>query len=119
MTLACFVPTARPDLSTPAPNSTAQHSKAWWAQHLYSWCGYSKGKPTLYYWQIRSQSEVDFVIYGESGLFAFEVKNSRRVDQGDLTALKHFAEDYADADVHVRHRRAADLDVFSKAGVLG
>jgi uncharacterized protein len=53
------------------------------AQHLYSWCGYSKGKPTSYYWQTRSQSEVDFVIYGESGLFAFEVQNSRRIDSGD------------------------------------
>lgn len=74
------------------------------AQHLYSWCGYSKGKPTLYYWQTRSQSEVDFVIYGESGLFAFEVKNSRRVDSSDLTALKHFAEDYPQAQRYLLYR---------------
>jgi predicted AAA+ superfamily ATPase len=74
------------------------------AQHLYSWCGYSKGKPTLYYWQTRSQSEVDFVIDGESGLFAFEVKSSRRVDSSDLTALKHFGEDYPQAQRYLLYR---------------
>jgi predicted AAA+ superfamily ATPase len=74
------------------------------AQHLHAWCRYSKGKPTLYYWQTRSQSEVDFVIYGESGLFAFEVKNSRRVDSSDLTALKHFAADYPQAQRYLLYR---------------
>ncbi len=74
------------------------------AQHLHSWCSYSKGKHTLYYWQTRSQSEVDFVIYGESGLYAIEVKNSRRVDSGELTALKHFAEDYPQAQRFLLYR---------------
>jgi predicted AAA+ superfamily ATPase len=74
------------------------------AQHLHSWCAYSKGKHTLHYWQTRSRSEVDFVIYGESGIYALEVKNSRRVDPGDLTALKHFAEDYPQAQCYLLYR---------------
>jgi uncharacterized protein len=49
-------------------------------------------------------SEVDFVIYGESGLYAIEVKNSRRVDSADLTTLKHFAEDYPQSQSYLLYR---------------
>ena len=74
------------------------------AQHLHTWCAYSKGKHTLHYWQTRSRSEVDFVIYGESGLYAIEVKNSKRVDSSDLTALKNFAEDYPQSQRYLLYR---------------
>jgi predicted AAA+ superfamily ATPase len=74
------------------------------AQHLYVWCSYSKGKHSLHYWQTRSRTEVDFVIYGESGIYAIEVKNSRRVDSSDLTALKHFAEDYPQSQRYLLYR---------------
>lgn len=74
------------------------------AQHLRTWCDYSQGKHTLHYWQTRSRSEVDFVIYGESGLFAIEVKNAKRVDVGDLTALKHFAADYPQSQCYLLYR---------------
>lgn len=67
------------------------------AQHLRSWCDYSEGRHKLYYWQTRSRVEVDFVIYGESGLYAFEVKNSNRCDRSDLSALRSFGEDYPEA----------------------
>jgi predicted AAA+ superfamily ATPase len=67
------------------------------AQHLRAWCDYSHGGHALYYWQTRSQVEVDFVIYGESGLYALEVKNSRKVRQEDLAALKSFAQDYPES----------------------
>ena len=46
------------------------------AQHLRAWCEYSSGRHELHYWQTRSQVEVDFIVYGESGLFAVEVKNA-------------------------------------------
>ena len=64
------------------------------AQHLRAWCDYSQGNHTLNYWQTRSQVEVDFVIYGETGIYALEVKNSTQVRPEDLRALKSFAEDY-------------------------
>jgi predicted AAA+ superfamily ATPase len=67
------------------------------AQHLMSWCDYSEGGHKLYYWQTRSQVEVDFVIYGETGVYAFEVKNASRCDRSDLGALKAFGEDYPEA----------------------
>lgn len=64
------------------------------AQHLRAWCDYAGGGHHLHYWQTRSQVEVDFVVYGESGLYAFEVKNSGQVRPQDLRALKSFGEDY-------------------------
>lgn len=64
------------------------------AQHLRAWCDYTGGGHTLHYWQTRSKLEVDFILYGESGLYAFEVKNSAQVRPEDLRALKSFSEDY-------------------------
>ncbi len=85
------------------------------AQHLRAWQSYSGGKHSLHYWQTRSRAEVDFVIYGESGLYAIEVKNSRRVDSSDLTALKHFAEDYPESRRYLLYRGE---DRLKRDGVL-
>lgn len=74
------------------------------AQHLRNWCAYSQGRHSLHFWQTRSQSEVDFVIYGEQFFCAVEVKNSTRVNSGDLTALKHFTEDYPQAKPYLVYR---------------
>jgi predicted AAA+ superfamily ATPase len=79
------------------------------AQHLRAWCDYSQGGHALYYWQTRSQVEVDFLIYGESGLYALEVKNTRKVRQEDLAALKSFAEDYPESQRFLLYRGSAML----------
>jgi len=67
------------------------------AQHLRAWCDYSGGNAQLHYWQTRSQLEVDFILYGEAGLYAFEIKNSKQVRPEDLRGLKSFAEDYPES----------------------
>lgn len=67
------------------------------AQHLRAWCDYSVGDHSLHYWQTRSKVEVDFVIYGESGIHAIEVKNATKVRPADLRSLKAFCEDYPNA----------------------
>jgi predicted AAA+ superfamily ATPase len=85
------------------------------AQHLHAWRTYSDGKHGLHYWQTRSRAEVDFVIYGESGLYAIEVKNSKRIDSADLTALKHFAEDYPQSQRYLLYRGE---DRIKRDGVL-
>jgi len=74
------------------------------AQHLRAWCDYSEGEHSLYYWQTRSQVEVDFIIYGESGIFAIEVKNSDKVRPQDLRPLRAFGEDYPKARKILLHR---------------
>jgi len=67
------------------------------AQHLRSWCDYSGGNYRLHYWQTRSKVEVDFVVYGEGGLYALEVKNSIQVRQEDMRGLKNFGEDFPES----------------------
>jgi predicted AAA+ superfamily ATPase len=74
------------------------------AQHLRAWCDYSESEHSLYYWQTRSQVEVDFIIYGESGIFAIEVKNSNKVRPQDLRPLRAFGEDYPQARKILLHR---------------
>jgi predicted AAA+ superfamily ATPase len=64
------------------------------AQHLSAWCDYTGGNHRLHFWHTRSQVEVDFIVYGESGLYAIEVKNSRKVRPEDLRALASFGGDY-------------------------
>jgi uncharacterized protein len=49
---------------------------------------------SLYYWRTPAGLEVDFVLYGERGLLAIEVKRSRTVRPADLRALREFKKDY-------------------------
>lgn len=51
----------------------------------------------IYYWRTASDVEVDFVLYGERGIKAFEIKRSTRVDKKMLTGLNAFLEDYPQA----------------------
>jgi predicted AAA+ superfamily ATPase len=67
------------------------------AQHLRAWCDYSGGSHRLHYWQTRSKVEIDFVVYGETGFHALEVKNSVRVRPEDLRGLKKFGEDFPES----------------------
>jgi uncharacterized protein len=85
------------------------------AQHLRAWCDYSQGENRLHYWQTRSQVEVDFVIYGESGLRAIEVKNTAQVRPEDLRALKSFGEDYPQSHRYLLYR---GKDRLRRDGVL-
>ena len=74
------------------------------AQHLRAWAAYSRQDVDLFYWRTRAGTEVDFVVYGESGLQAFEVKNARKVHSTDLRALRAFRDDYPEAETAVLHR---------------
>lgn len=74
------------------------------AQHLRAWAAYSSDDPSLYYWRTRAGTEVDFVVYGQAGFHAFEVKNARRVHSTDLRALRTFRTDYPEADAVVLYR---------------
>ncbi len=67
------------------------------AQHLRAWCDYSDNDHRLHYWQTKTHTEVDFVVYGASGLFALEVKNSDRIRTEDLKGLKAFGDDYPES----------------------
>lgn len=74
------------------------------AQHLRAWIDYSSKDFTLHFWRTRSGAEVDFVIYGEEGLFAIEVKNASRIHPNDLRSLKSFRQDYPESKAYLLYR---------------
>jgi len=74
------------------------------AQHLRAWIDYTKQSHELYFWRTKSGVEVDFVVFGEMGLWAIEVKNSRHIRPSDLTSLRHFKEDYPEATLIFLYR---------------
>ncbi len=51
----------------------------------------------IYYWRTSNKKEVDFVLYGNRGLFIFEVKRTNRISKSDLTGIKAFLKDYPEA----------------------
>jgi len=74
------------------------------AQHLRAWIAYRSDAHQLYYWRTRSGVEVDFVVYGGTGLWALEVKNADRVRREDLRGLTAFRHDYPEARGLLLHR---------------
>ena len=67
------------------------------AQHLRAWIAYSGRDCELFYWRTRAGVEVDFIVYGEDGFWAIEVKNTATVRSHDLRALKSFSSDYPES----------------------
>lgn len=74
------------------------------AQHLRAWVSYSKSRSELFFWRTRAGTEVDFIVYGDHGLQAIEVKNAARVHPSELRPLKTFREEYPEADTVLLHR---------------
>ena len=72
---------------------------------------YSRRRADLYFWRTRSGSEVDFVVYGDEGLWAFEVQNSATVRNRDLRGLRAFREDYPEAEARLLYRGSERLEV--------
>jgi predicted AAA+ superfamily ATPase len=62
------------------------------AHNAYADLGYE-----LHYWRTSAGLEVDFVLYGERGLLAFEAKRAARLRSGDYDGLRAFAADYPSA----------------------
>ena len=74
------------------------------AQHLRAWAAYSRHETEVFFWRTPGGTEVDFVVYGELGLQAFEVKNAARVHSSDLRGLRAFREDYPEAEAALLYR---------------
>jgi predicted AAA+ superfamily ATPase len=74
------------------------------AQHLHAWVQYTQDEYDMYFWRTRTGLEVDFIIYGEKGFFAIEVKSSKKIHSSDLKGLKSFLEDYPMATAILLYR---------------
>lgn len=51
----------------------------------------------LFYWRTIDGVEVDFIVYGHRGFFAFEIKRSHSVNHHDAKGLRSFKQDYPQA----------------------
>ncbi len=81
------------------------------AQHLRAWIAYRSDRHDLFYWRTRSGVEVDFVVYGTTGLWALEVKNTARVRPEDRRGLAAFRQDYPASRCVLLHRGKERLSV--------
>jgi len=63
-------------------------------QHLLAINDYYRLGYDFYYWQTSNHVEVDFVAYGEKGIFAFEIKRKHKINRSDLSGLLSFQKDY-------------------------
>jgi len=74
------------------------------AQHLRAWIAYSGVGADLYFWRTRAGTEVDFVVYGDRGFWAIEVKNSAVVRSQDLRSLRSFRTEYPECEPVLLYR---------------
>lgn len=74
------------------------------AQHLRAWIDYTNLGDRLHFWRTPAGTEVDFVVYGPSGFWAIEVKNTDRIRPADLRGLRAFASDYPEAQTALAYR---------------
>jgi len=73
-------------------------------QHLRAMNDYYHLGYELYFWKTKSQLEVDFILYGEKGLLAFDIKNNTRLNTKDFKGLKAFKADYPMATCYMIYR---------------
>lgn len=84
-------------------------------QHLRAWIAYRSKENTLYFWRTRLGLEVDFIVYGEDGLWAIEVKAASTLRPKDLRPLSVFREDFPEAKAVLLY---GGKDRFLRDGVL-
>lgn len=78
-------------------------------QHLIAINSYFELNYQIYYWRTKHGLEIDFILYGEKGLIAIEVKSSTQIHSKDIKALKHFKEDYKVAKLYVFYNGKREL----------
>lgn len=66
-------------------------------QELRAAIDYYAFKYELFFWRTSNGLEVDFILYGEAGFIAIEVKSTRNIQPKDLHSLKAFKNDYPGA----------------------
>ena len=64
-------------------------------QNLRAVVDYYRLDLSIYYWRTSTGLEVDFIVYGEKGLFAFELKSRRYFERKDFSGLNAFKKDYS------------------------
>lgn len=78
---------------------------------------------SLHYWRTTAGDEVDFVLYGERGLIAIEVKRAAQLRASDFASLRAFADEYPMAKTFLvtggsKEQREGKIQVFPIADFL-
>lgn len=55
----------------------------------------------VHFWRTQGGEEVDFIIYGPRGFYAFEMKRSGTITSKSLKGLKSFGEEYPEAKLYI------------------
>lgn len=71
----------------------------------------------IFYWMTSNNMEVDFVLYGEKGIKAFEIKRTGKIYSSMLKGLKAFQKDYPSARTYFiyggeRRLREGDIEII-------
>ncbi len=71
----------------------------------------------IFYWMTSNNIEVDFVLYGDKGIKAFELKRTGKVSSAMTRGLKAFLKDYPKAKAYLiyggeRHLREGDIEIL-------
>lgn len=66
-------------------------------QEMSAYNDYFDFKYEFYFWRTSSGQEVDFILYGPKGLYAFEIKRSQQLSSHDFNGLRAFLGDYPEA----------------------
>jgi predicted AAA+ superfamily ATPase len=69
------------------------------------------------YWHTKNHIEVDFVLYGERGLQAIEVKSGARLRDSDFDGLLAFQEDYPKAKLFLLYG-GTDSKIFKNVQII-
>ena len=67
------------------------------AQHIRAWIDEQQDPYDLAFWRTRSGLEVDFIIYGQNGFWAIEIKNSENISPKDTHGLEAFRTEYPES----------------------
>jgi len=72
---------------------------------------------SFYFWRTASQVEVDFVLYGNQGFYAVEIKRKRKLQPSDFKGLQLFRSDYPMAKCYMlyggkEHYHHNDIEVL-------
>ncbi len=87
-------------------------------QELNAVNSYMGSRYKIFYWRTSNNVEVDFVLYGDKGIKAIEIKSAAKVSSSMLSGLRAFLKDYPGAEAYCvyggkRRMREGNIEIIS------
>jgi len=108
----------RPTGPLDAPEEIGGHAfETLFLQEILAINAYLRLGYSVFYWMTPNNIEVDFVLYGNKGIKAFEVKRTGKISGSRLKGLKMFGKDYPGAKLYFiyggdRRLREGDIEII-------